>query len=72
MSRPTFANGLAALDIAAELDELEQVAAESIGWQPLGEQAYLHVGKLASDDLVITVVGTPDSSMAGMAVLLLG
>ncbi len=31
------------------------LAAESIGWLPLGEGAYLHMGK--PDEAVITVVG---------------
>lgn len=54
------------------------VAAESIGWLPLGQGAYLHLGRpaaLQTDDpqaLVIDVVGVPDVAMAGMNVLLLG
>ena len=44
-------------------------AAESIGWLPLEDGAYLHVGD--SDALVIDVVGVPDAGMAGMNVLLL-
>ena len=32
-----------------------EVAAESIGWQPLGDGGYLHVGE--SDVLAINVVG---------------
>ena len=50
--------------------ELAAIEAESIGWLPLGDGAYLHVGDL--DALVITVVGVPDASMAGMNVLLVG
>jgi hypothetical protein len=50
--------------------ELAAIEAESIGWLPLGEGAYLHVGNLKSD--VITVVGVPDAGMAGMNVLLVG
>lgn len=49
---------------------LENLAAESIGWQPLGEGAYLHVGD--PEALVINVVGVPDAGMAGMNVLLVG
>lgn len=48
--------------------ELKAIAAEAIGWQPLGEGVYLHVGDAHGD--VITVVGVPDASMAGMNVLL--
>ena len=48
---------------------LANLAAESIGWLPLGDGAYLHVGD--PDALVITVVGVADAGMAGMNVLLL-
>lgn len=41
-----------------------ELAAESIGWQPLGDGAYLHVGD--PDALVITVTGVPDAGMTGM------
>ena len=54
---------------------LSAVAAESIGWQPLGNGAYLHLGDpqaLQVDGAVITVVGVPDASMAGANVVLLG
>ena len=49
---------------------LENLAAESIGWQPLGDGAYLHVGD--TEGAVITIVGVPDAGMAGMNVLLVG
>ena len=49
-------------DLKAELAAIE---AESIGWLPLGDRAYLHVGKPDEEDLVITIVGVPDVSMAG-------
>ncbi len=52
------------LDLQAELQELAAIEAESIGWLPLGEGAYLHVGD--PEALVITVVGVPDAGMAGM------
>lgn len=48
---------------------LANLAAESIGWLPLGDGAYLHVGD--PDALVINVVGVPDAGMAEMNVLLL-
>ena len=51
--------------------ELAAIEAESIGWLPLGDGAYLHVGKPDEEDLVITVVGVPDVAMAGMNVVLL-
>ena len=46
--------------------ELAQIQAESIGWIPLDEGAYLHVG---SDELVIKVVGIAKVEMAGSNVL---
>ena len=46
--------------------ELAQIQAESIGWIPLDEGAYLHVG---SDDAVIQVVGVVKEEMAGINVL---
>lgn len=56
-------------DLKAELAAIE---AESIGWQPLAENAYLHLGKPDEAALVITVVGVPEAGMAGMNVLLVG
>lgn len=50
--------------------DLAAVEAESIGWQPLGDGAYLHVGD--PEALVITVLGVPEVGMAGMNVLLMG
>lgn len=49
-----------------------EVAAESIGWLPLGDGAYLHLGHPDEENVVITVTGVPDAAMAGMNVLLLG
>jgi hypothetical protein len=46
--------------------ELAQIQAESIGWIPLDEGAYLHVG---SDAPVIQVVGVAKGEMAGSNVL---
>jgi hypothetical protein len=42
--------------------ELAQIQAESIGWIPLEDGAYLHVG---SDVPVIQVVGIAKAEMAG-------
>ena len=47
-------------------DELAQIQAESIGWIPLDEAAYLHIG---SDTSVIEVVGIPKSDMQGSTIL---
>lgn len=60
------------LDQQAELTELAAIEAESIGWQPLGDGAYLHLGKLEEEEVVITVTGVLDAGMAGMTVLLVG
>lgn len=60
---------------AVDLDEaafLAEVQAESIGWLPVGDGAYLHLGHPDEEKLVITVVGVPDAGMAGMNVMLLG
>jgi hypothetical protein len=46
--------------------ELAQIQAKSIGWIPLEEGAYLHVG---SDEPVIQVVGVAKAEMAGSNVL---
>ena len=46
--------------------ELAQIQAESIGWIPLDEGAYLHVG---SDAHVIQVVGVVKEEMAGSNLL---
>ena len=46
--------------------ELAQIQAESIGWIPLDEGAYMHVG---SDTQVIQVVGIATEEMADSNVL---
>ena len=46
--------------------ELAQIQAEAIGWIPLVEGVYLHVG---SDPPVIQVVGIAKPEMAGSNVL---
>ena len=51
------------------LADLAFLQVEALGWIPLEEGAYLHVGD--PDALVITVVGVADAGMAGMNVLLL-
>ncbi len=59
-------------DLQAELQELAGIEAESIGWLPLGDGAYLHMGKPDEEEVVITVTGVPEVGMAGMNVLLVG
>ena len=63
---------------ASDLDDpayLHELPAESLGWQPLGQGAYLHVGAPEAPDdeeeVVITVTGVPDAGMFGLNVLLL-
>ena len=46
--------------------ELAQIEAEAMGWIPLDDGAYLHVG---SDEPVIQVVGIAKEEMAGSNVL---
>ena len=60
------------LDLQAELQELAAIEAESIGWLPLGDGAYLHIGNPDEEEVVITVTGVPDAGMVGMNVLLVG
>ena len=54
---------------------LAEIAAEALGWLPLGQGAYLHVGAPEAPDdeeeVVITVTGVPDAGMFGLNVLLL-
>lgn len=58
------------IDPVAEQAELAAIEGEAIGWQPLGEGAYLHLAKQDGEVAIITVIGTPEASMAGMNVLL--
>ena len=60
------------LDLQAEMAELATIEVESLGWLPLDDGAYLHIGNLDEEEVVITVVGVPDAGMAGMNVLLVG
>lgn len=46
--------------------ELAEIEAESIGWQALGDGAYLHVG---SDQAVVEITGCATAAMAGCNVL---
>jgi hypothetical protein len=48
--------------------ELAQIQAESIGWIPLDESAYLHIGSIESPS-VIEVVGLPKQEMQGSTLL---
>ncbi len=48
--------------------ELRDIEAESIGWQPLDENSWLHAGDLNAT--TVMVIGQPDVSLAGQAVLL--
>ena len=46
--------------------ELAEIETESMGWIPLDEGTYLHVG---SEDGVVEIVGLADAGMAGSNVL---
>ena len=48
------------------LRELAEIEAESMGWIPLEDGAYLHLG---SDEEVVEIVGLADAGMAGANVL---
>ena len=48
------------------LRELAEIEIESMGWIPLDDGAYLHVG---SEDGVVEIVGLADAGMAGANVL---
>ena len=48
------------------LRELAEIETESMGWIPLDEGAYLHLG---SDEEVVEIVGFADAGMAGANVL---
>ena len=49
--------------------ELKELAGEAIGWIPLEDRAYLHLG--LADATVVVVTGVPDADLAEMTVLLL-
>ena len=48
------------------LRELAEIETESMGWIPLDDGAFLHVG---SEDGVVEIVGLADAGMAGVNVL---
>ena len=48
------------------LRELAEIEAESMGWIPLDDGVYLHVG---SEDGVVDIVGLAGAGMAGANVL---
>lgn len=53
------------------LAEQKAIEGESIGWLPMEDGAYLHTGHPEQAAPVITIVGIPEASMAGLNVLLL-
>ena len=63
-------NHLTSLDAASQA-EIQALAGEAMGWQPLGPAAYLHLGDAEGEENVIHVVGVPDTSLVGLNVLLL-
>ena len=63
-------NHLTSLDADSQA-EIQALAGEAMGWQPLGPGAYLHLGDTDGEENVIHVVGVPDTILAGLNVLLL-
>jgi hypothetical protein len=58
-------------DIEADFwRELREIEAESLGWVPLAHDAWLHAGDPQAS--VVTIVGQPDTALAGQAILLVG
>lgn len=51
--------------------ELKAIEGESIGWHPLGQGAYLHLGAGEEMQTIVHVMGIPDLQMAPLNVLLL-
>jgi hypothetical protein len=47
--------------------ELQALAAEAMGWHPLGEGAYLHQGRkdILQAEQIVHIVGLPDLALAG-------
>ena len=50
--------------------ELKEIAAESIGWLPLEDRAYLHVSS-EGNEVRVVITGVPDVGLDGENVLLL-
>lgn len=61
--------------VAAGVDEAQElriIAAESIGWLPLGDDAYLHAAdRSGMDTTVISIIGLPQDAQEGFPTLLL-
>lgn len=68
-SEKTAVRGVGAVEDAVFLAE---VAAEAMGWLPLGEGMYLHRGGTEAPEVPIVVTGMPDVALADMNVLLMG
>ena len=47
--------------------ELKELAGEAIGWIPLEDRTYLHLGH--ADATVVMVMGVPDADWVGATVL---
>jgi|APCry1669188970_1035186.scaffolds.fasta_scaffold579761_1 hypothetical protein len=58
------------LFMASIEQELKEIAAESIGWLPLSQGAYLHLSCDGKEERVI-ITGVPDAGMDTENVLLL-
>lgn len=66
-----FVDNIQPLPDSCKQSELDALAAEAIGWHPIGLGAYFHLGDTGDETAVIEVVGLPDLSQMGLNVLLL-
>ena len=56
--------------IDADLNlEFEAIQGEAMGWLPIGDAAYVHIGD--DDSREVIVIGVPDVNLAGANLLLL-
>ena len=49
--------------------DLQALAVESMGWIPIADKTYLHMGAEQTDEVVITVVGTAEDVQPGTNVM---
>jgi hypothetical protein len=57
-----------------DIADLQALAAEAMGWQPMGAGAYFHQGRKESEgqtEQVVHIVGLPDLALTGESVFLL-
>jgi hypothetical protein len=49
--------------------DLHTLAVQSMGWLPIAQKVYLHMGGEKTDEVVITVVGTAEDVRPGATVM---